>query len=153
MANRTTPLRQIDERALQTNQAAIVAIVAVAFIIGFGPGAWLVAFVGLALAIGATFPGKGPFQLFYRHVLKRSGLITPRPHSGDPAAPRFAQTLGAVCLLGAAVLLIAGATVLGAGLALIVVALALTNLVFGFCTGCWLFLQIARFRGQPRPAS
>jgi hypothetical protein len=153
MADRAASLQQIDERALQTNQAAIVALVAIAFVIGFGPGAWLIAFVGLALAVGAALPGRGPFQLLHRHVLKRYRLVTPRPYVGDPAPHRFAQTLGAACLLGAAALLLAGATVLGAALSLVVVALALTNLVFGFCAGCWLFLQIARFRGQPRVAS
>jgi hypothetical protein len=153
MAHAMIPRRMVDERATQTNQALIVALVAVAFVVGFGPGRWLVGFVGVSLALGAAAPGYGPFQLFYRHVLKRFGLVTPAPQPGDPAPHRFAQSLGAAFLLASAVLLFTGATVAGAALALIVVALALVNLVFHFCAGCFLFLQIARFRGQPRGAS
>jgi hypothetical protein len=153
MAQATIPRRMVDERAVQTNQVAIVALVAVAFVLGFGPGRWLIGFVGLSLALGAAAPGYGPFQLFYRHALNRFGLVKPAPQPGDPAPHRFAQSLGAVFLLASAILLFAGATTAGTVLALIVTALALVNLVFHFCAGCFLFLQIARFREQPRAAS
>ena len=146
-------LKLVDERALQVNQSAIVVLVAVAFALGFDSGRWLIALVGVSLGIGAALPGRGPIQLFYRHVLKRFGVVRPDAHPGDPAPHRFAQSLGAVFLLLATLSFVAGVAWLGAALALVVAALALVKLVFGFCLGCWIFLQAARFRGQPRGAS
>jgi hypothetical protein len=100
--------------------------------------------VAVSLAIGAIVPGNGPFQRFYRHVVAASGLVKPQPRVEDPAPHRFAQAMGAGVLAAAAVLLFAGATTLGWALTWIVVALALTNLVFGFCAGCFVFLQLRR---------
>jgi hypothetical protein len=58
--------------------------------------------------------------------------------------------MGATVLLLAAVALFAGADVVGWALAFIVVALALVNLLFGFCAGCFVYLQINRLRQRPR---
>ena len=153
MAQRSPFPRLVDERALQVNQLLIATLVAAAFAVGFDAGRWLIALVGVSLAIGASAPGFGPFQLLYRHLLKRSGLVKPDPQPGDPAPHRFAQALGAAFLLLATLCFLAGATVIGAALALIVAVLALVNLVFGFCLGCFIFLQIGRVRRQPRGAS
>ena len=116
-------------------------------------GAWLVALVAVSMAIGAAFPGYGPFQLFYRRVLRQQGSSNARPRPDDPAPHRFAQALGAVFLAAGAVALFAGATTLGWVLAWIVVALALVNLLFGFCAGCFVFYHLRRFTGHGAAAT
>lgn len=144
----------VDVNALKTNQALIVIFVAFAFVLGTGNGgAWLVALVAASMAIGAAFPGFGPFQLFYRRVLRKTGIVKPQPRPDDPAPHRFAQTLGAVFLAAAAIALFAGATTLGWVLAWVVVALALVNLLFGFCTGCFVFFHLRRLTGHGAAAS
>jgi hypothetical protein len=134
----------VDANGLKTNQTCIVLFVALAFVLGDDVGRWLVGFVALSLAIGAALPGYGPFQQFYRRVLRPSGVVTARPRPDDPAPHRFAQALGAGFLAASAVLLFAGVTAVGWALGWLVVALALVNLLFGFCAGCFAFLQLRR---------
>jgi hypothetical protein len=135
----------IDSRQLQVNQGAIVALVLIGFVIGGGIGATLVALTGLSLAAGALAPGSGPFQLLYRRLLRPLGLA-PDVHRGDPSPHRFAAMVGSTLLIAAALLIAAGAAITGWAIAFVVVALALVNLAFGFCAGCFLYLQIARVR-------
>jgi hypothetical protein len=144
----------VDVNALKTNQTMIVALVAVAFVLGVDAGgAWLVALVAASLAVGATVPGYGPFQLLYRRVLRRAGIVKPRPRPDNPAPHRFAQALGAAFLFASAAALFAGAETLGWVLAWLVVALALINLLFGFCAGCFVFFHLRRLMRQGAVAS
>lgn len=85
MAAHASARRTVDERALQTNQIAIIALMSAAFVLGAEAGRWVIAFAGVSMALGAAAPGYGPIQLFYRHVLKRFGIVKPDPQPGDPA--------------------------------------------------------------------
>jgi hypothetical protein len=145
-AERTRPV--VDATALRVNQSLIVALVALAFVVGSDAGSWLVLVVAASLALGAAWPGRGPFQLFYRHVLRRSGVIRPHPRPDEPGPHRFAQAVGGSFLLIAAIFLFAGVTVAGWLLAWLVVALAFVNLLFGFCAGCFAYYQFERLRRQ-----
>ncbi|NTU85788.1 MAG: DUF4395 domain-containing protein [Chloroflexales bacterium] len=133
----------VDRTALKVNQAAIVALVALAFVLNLP---WLVALVALVLALGTLDPRLALFQRVYRDALRPAGLLRPATHEEDPAPHRFAQGLGAAFLALAFLALLAGLSVVGWALALLVVALAAINLIFGFCAGCFIFLQIARVR-------
>jgi len=147
MAAHGSTVPRVDQNALKVNQALIVVLVALGFVLGTWPaGVWLVAFVALSLALGAARPGSGPFQLFYRRVLRPLGIVRPHPRPDAPAPHRFAQALGATFLALATIALLAGTTIVGWVLAWLVVALALVNLLFGFCTGCFAFYQIRRLR-------
>jgi hypothetical protein len=132
-----------DRTALKVNQAAIVALLLIAFVASWP---WLVAAVAAVMALGTFSPQLALFQRLYRDVLRPAGLLRPDLHT-EPAAPhRFAQGLGAGVLVAASLALLAGLGGLGWGLALLVVALAAVNLFFGFCAGCFLYLQLARLR-------
>ncbi len=143
----TSRIDKIDQNALRTNQALIIGLTVLAFVLGTdNGGAWIVLAVGLALAIGAAFPGNGPFQLLYRRALAPAGVIMPHPVVGDPNPHRFAQTVGAFCLVLSSALLFGGLEAAGWAIAWMVVALAMINLLFGFCAGCFIFLQLERLR-------
>src|SRR5262245_25996527 len=103
----TTVTQQVDANALKTNQIAIVAVTLVAFVLGSDIGAWLLLALGLSLAVGAARPGYGPIQLFYRRGLLAGGLVQPSPQPSEVAPHRFAQAMGAVVLVIAAILLFA----------------------------------------------
>jgi hypothetical protein len=140
---------KVDQNGLRFNQAMIVLLTLVAFVLGTGSGgAWIVLLTGLSMAIGAALPGRGPFQLLYRHVLLPTGVVKARPEEDDPTPHRVAQSMGAVCLTLSAILLFAGFGTAGWVLAWIVVALALVNLLFGFCTGCFIFLNLNRLMAR-----
>lgn len=138
----------VDRTALRFNQASIVVLVGLAFVLA---QPWLVAVVGVALALGTAIPSLAPFQRFYRDVLRPAGLLRPNPSAEDSAPHRFAQGVGAAVLLLAVIGFIVGNTLLGWSLALLVLVLAAANLVFGFCAGCFLYFQLLRlglFQGK-----
>jgi hypothetical protein len=136
----------VDQNALRTNQVVIVATVAVAFLLGAERGVWLIALLAACMAVGVLSPGNGPIQLLYRKGLVPAGVVKPNREPGSQAPHRFAQAMGAVCLALAALLLLLGFDLAGWLLGFIVLALALVNLLFGFCTGCFIYLQLGRLR-------
>lgn len=136
----------VDQNALRTNQIVIVITVAVAFLMGAEAGAWLIALLAACMAIGVLWPGNGPIQVVYRNVLVPAGVVKPQLAPGGTAPHRFAQAMGAICLGLSAIFLGLGFDVAGWVLGFIVLALALVNLLFGFCTGCFLYLQLGRVR-------
>ncbi len=141
-----TPQR-VDATALKVNQTCIVVLVVFAFILGARPfGVWLVGFVAVSLAMGTVLPGYGPFQLLYRRVLRPAGILQPHVRPDDPRPHRFSQALGAVFLTVATAVLVAGWDTVGWSLGWLVVVLALVNLLFGFCAGCFAFYQFQRLR-------
>ena len=138
----------VDQNVLRTNQVFIVATVAIAFLLGADQGAILLALLALCMAIGVTSPGNGPIQLLYRRLLIPAGIVKPDREPGSPAPHRFAQAMGAGCLAIATILLLLGSDLAGWALGFLVLALALVNLVFGFCTGCFIYLHLGRLRGN-----
>ncbi len=142
-ANLPTTRPKVDLTALRTSQVLIIAFVVLAYILGAGNGgALIVGAVAISMAIGVVRPGHGPFQLLYKHAVIATGLVKPKIRQKDPAPHRFAQSVGASFLAVSTVFLIAGATTAGWILAWIVFTLALVNLVFGFCAGCFMFYQL-----------
>ncbi|HNP73949.1 MAG TPA: DUF4395 domain-containing protein [Kouleothrix sp.] len=135
---------QVDHTALRTNQAFIIALLALAFL---ADQPWLVAFVCAVMALGTAIPQAALFQRVYRDILRPAGLLRPDLRAEDPAPHRFAQGMGAAVLLAASLALFAGATTLGWALAFVVIVLAAVNLFFGFCAGCFVYFQLARLRG------
>lgn len=137
----------VDLNALRTNQAFIVGTVAIAFLLGADRGVVLLALLALCMAIGVAIPGNGPIQLLYRNVLVPAGIVKPDRAPGSRAPHRFAQGMGTACLALSAALLLGGFDIAGWTLAFVVLALALVNLVFGFCAGCFIYLHLNRLRG------
>lgn len=134
---------QFDRTAVRVNQAAIVVVLIAAFL---GNLAWLVALLAVVLALGAIDGRLALFQGLYRGILRPAGLLRPDLRTESAAPHRFAQGVGATVLVASSATLFGGLGSLGWALALLVVVLAAINLVFGFCAGCFLYLQISRLR-------
>lgn len=135
----------VDHTALRVNQAVIIALLALAFLLD---QRWLVLAVGLVMAAGTASPSLALFQRLYRDLLRPARLLAPDLRAEEAAPHRFAQGLGAAVLGLASLALYAGAPTLGWGLALLVVVLAGVNLFLGFCAGCFVFFQLQRLRGR-----
>jgi hypothetical protein len=144
-ANHTSarPEARFDRTALKVNQAAIITLLLIGFLAN---QPWLVALVALVMLLGTLSPQLALFQRIYRDGLRPAGLLKPDLHDEDAAPHRFAQGLGAAFLVAASAALFAGLGGLGWALSLIVVVLAAINLIFGFCAGCFVYLQLARLR-------
>lgn len=150
----TYPETQVDHSALKTNQAFIIGLLVVAFVLNWS---LLVALVGAVMLIGSLMKRPG-FLPAYR-ALQRLGVLNPDIIRDHPEPHRFAQTLGGIFLAGGFAGLATGAaTTLGWILAWLVVALAALNLFGGFCVGCALYYWLSRlgipgFNRQPPPGT
>ncbi len=132
---------RVDYSALRFNQASIIALLALAFVLN---QPWLVVFVAAVMWIGTFAPQAGLFKRVYQHVLKPLGIVRPAPKADDLRPHLFAQGVGALMLTLASAALWASLPLLGWALTGIVVALAAVNLFLGFCMGCFLYYQLAR---------
>ena len=138
---RPTMPRQVDQNALKSNQAFIIAFLLLAFISDFWP---LVAFVALVMLAGTAVPRLALFQQIYRHVLRPLGLVEAQVIADNPEPHRFAQGMGGTVLAAATVAFLAGTAIAGWALVWMVVALAALNLFLGFCAGCFIYYQLNR---------
>ena len=131
----------VDYSVLRVNQALIIALLALAFLLN---QPWLVVFVAAVMWVGTLVPRAGLFKLLYKHVLKPLRVVRPAPKPDDPAPHLFAQGVGALFLTVGSLALLAGASLLGWLLVGVVIALAAVNLFLGFCLGCFMYYQLAR---------
>ncbi len=137
----TPNLQSVDYAALRTNQALIVGLNIIAFIID---APWLAAIVTVFMLVG-TLVSIPAFGFIYKYALKPWGWVKPDVLQDNPEPHRFAQGFGAVVMLAAVGALGAGAAALGWGLIWLVVALAALNLFVGFCVGCAMYYWLKRF--------
>ena len=132
----------IDARAPRFNQLVVATGSLIAVLTGFWP---LLGLLGTQLAVSVLFGRKYCLPcVFYFEV------IQPRFGEGeleDSRAPRFANIIGAVFLLSAAVASAAGFVTLGAALGGTVAALAGLAVSTGLCVGCEVYKVLAKLRG------
>ncbi|MBX3083826.1 MAG: DUF4395 domain-containing protein [Anaerolineae bacterium] len=133
--------RRVDHSALRTNQAFIIGLLILAFVLN---APILVAFVCAVMVIGTLNPSAGLFKAVYFYGLKPAGVVKPDVKQDNPEPHLFAQGLGGIFLLLASLALFSGASTLGWGLSWLVVALAALNLFAGICVGCIMYYQFNR---------
>jgi hypothetical protein len=141
---------KVDQTALKFNQASIILLLVLAFLLD---AAWLVAFVAAVMVIGTIWPNAGLFKQIYARWLKPTGLLKPNVIDDDPQPHLFAQGLGGIFLVLSAAALWLGLLVVGWTLAAIVIALAAINLFLGFCLGCFIYYQLGRAGIKPALSS
>lgn len=139
-----TPIYRVDRNTLRTNQAFIVGLTVLAFVLGVELGQWVVLFVGLVMGLGTMNEGFALFKQVHRRLLRPAGILGSDIKVEDPMPHQFAQGMGAVFLLVAFAVLFSGATTAGWVLTWMVTALAFINLTVQFCAGCFIYLQLDR---------
>jgi len=133
--------RKVDHSALRTNQAFIIGLLVIAFVLD---AKWLVAFVSAVMLIGTVFPKVALFKAVYWYILKPAKIARPDVRRDNPEPHLFAQGVGGTFLLVATAAFFANIAVLGWTLAWIVVALAALNLFAGICVGCMMYYWFNR---------
>ena len=133
-------LSQVDHSALRTNQAFIIGLSLIAFILDLP---WLVVMVALVMAAGTAFNAPG-FGYIYRRIFKPLKLIKPDVVDDNPEPHRFAQGFGAAVLALAVVAFWIGVPTVAWGLVWLVMVLAALNLFVGFCAGCAMYYWLGR---------
>jgi hypothetical protein len=138
----TDGLPTVDQSALRANQAFIITLLILAFILD---SQIVVALVALVMLLGTAVPRASLFKAVYRHLLRPVGLVKANVIADNPEPHRFAQGFGGVVLALALIALLAGPAILGWALVWLVIALAALNLFLGFCAGCFLYYQLNKF--------
>lgn len=144
----------VDHSALRVNQAVIIALLIIAFIVNIP---LLVAFVSVVMLLGAGMRQPG-FKIIYSRFLKPRGIVKPDIIADNPQPHVFAQGMGGAVLLVSVIAFAFGGAVIGWALTWLVVALAALNLFVGFCAGCFVYYWLARLRipgfvAQPIPGT
>jgi hypothetical protein len=133
--------RKVDHSALRTNQAFIIGLLLIAFVLD---ARWLVAFVSAVMLIGTIFPKVALFKAVYWYFLKPAQIARPDVRRDNPEPHLFAQGVGGTFLLVATAAFLANLPTLGWALSWIVVALAALNLFAGICVGCLMYYWFNR---------
>lgn len=147
-------LRKVDHAAIRTNQAMIIGLNLLAFLLD---QPWLALGVAAVMALGSLF-GRPGFSFVYKLALKPLGIVQPDVVQDNPEPHRFAQTFGSVVVFGGALALFANLPALGWGLVWLVIGLAALNLFGGFCVGCAMYywlnrLHVPGFSKSPPPGT
>ena len=133
--------RKVDHSALRTNQAFIITLLVLAFVLDVK---WLVAFVSIVMLAGTIWPKVALFKAVYFYALKPLNIARPDVKNDNPEPHLFAQGLGGVFLLAATLAFALNGAVVGWALTWLVVALAALNLFAGICVGCLLYYWFNR---------
>ena len=117
-------IKRVDHSALRVNQASIILLLIIAFIVNVQ---WLVAVVAAFMLIGTALRAPG-FKWLYAGLLKPRGWVKPDILDDNPEPHLFAQGFGGVVLLIALAGFLLGSEIVGWALTWLVVALAALNL-------------------------
>jgi hypothetical protein len=138
----TSSLQKVDHAALRVNQALIIGLNIIAFILA---SPWVSLLVALVMAYGTARKQPG-FRVIYSALLKPRGWVKPDVLNDNSEPHVFAQGFGAAVLGVGVAALFTGLPVLGWGLVWLVVALAALNLFVGFCAGCAVYYWLNRLK-------
>lgn len=133
--------RHVDLSAIRVNQAFIIVMLILAFVLD---QPLVAAFVGLVMIIGTVWEGAGLFKRVYRHILYPVGIVKPDIVIDNPEPHRFAQGVGAMFVSVGTLALWVGVPVAGWGLISVVIVLANLNLWAGWCAGCMMYYWFNR---------
>lgn len=139
------PVETVDVTARKVHQGACVVCLAVAFVAGSSVGAWLVAAIGLVLALGRYWWPADIFRQLTWRVLEPAGLLPRRDLQEDHSTRRVARVLGGAILLIAALLLGFGLGMAWVLVAAIGVMIAL-DAAFNVCLLCVVTYQVGKRR-------
>lgn len=133
--------RRVDHSALRTNQAFIIGLLILAFVMD---AAWLVTFVAAVMVVGTIFPKAALFKAVYLVVLKPLNIARPHVLVDNPEPHLFAQGVGGAVLILATIAFAAQGAAIGWAFTWVVVALAALNLFAGICVGCMMYYWFNR---------
>lgn len=135
-----------DRSVLKVNQAILMAVIVVAYVVGlvYQPVAWVLPVLAVMMLAAVASPSLNVPRHLYLRWLKPAGIVRPRVVQEDPAPHRFAQLVGVVFLTAASIFVVTGLLLVAWVLAWIVAVLAFLNFSFNICVGCIMYAQLVR---------
>jgi hypothetical protein len=131
-----------DLSALKFNQLSITSALLIGFVFNFQ---YAPAAVALIMLGGTIVTRLSLFKQIYRYVIVPLKLMKPNIVEESQKPHNFAQGLGGIVLAIASILIFSGLATAGWALVWFVIILALANILFGFCAGCFIYFQLGKF--------
>lgn len=139
----------VDRTAIKVNQFFVIILSLTGFLI---KAPYIVLCLGILMFVGAVYPRLSLFQQLYLHFIRPLGWIKPESVTEESNPHLFAQAMGGSILIISTIFIVLFEFVqIGWALILLVAILALTNLVFGFCAGCFIYFQFSKIRKIIKP--
>ena len=132
----------IDLNALKFNQICISLGLLVGFVFNIS---YLPIIIALIMLLGFLIAELSLFKQIYRNIIIPLKLARPNIVEESSRPHTFAQTFGGVVLVISSIFLFNGNATTGWAIVWMVIILALANLIFGFCAGCFIYFQLGRF--------
>src|SRR5918992_1673026 len=131
-----------DITARKAHQWAMVALIALGFVLGDATG-WLpVALAGAIMLVGRFWWPADVVRQFVWRVAEPRGLLRRIDRAEDRATRRIARVLGGLVWLVSAALLLGGATLAGWVLALGIAVMVVLDAALDFCALCFILAQL-----------
>jgi hypothetical protein len=131
-----------DVTARKAHQWAMVALIALGFVLGDPVGWTAVAVAGLIMLVGRFWWPADVVRQFVWRVAEPKGWLPRIDRSEDRATRRIARVLGGAVWLLSAALLVGGAGVVGWLLALAIAAMVVLDAALDFCALCFILAQL-----------
>ena len=131
-----------DVTARKVHQWAVVAMVAIAFLIGLPAGAVLLAVAGAVMLVGRFWWPADVFRQLTWRLLEPAGVLRRHEVHEDHETRRVARVIGGAAWLLAAVLLLVQATVLAWVIAFAIAVMVVLDAAVNFCALCFLVARV-----------
>jgi len=144
VSERAVELPLFDVTARKVHQWAVVAMVAIAFLIGLPAGAVLLAVAGAVMLVGRFWWPADVFRQLTWRLLEPAGVLRRHEVHEDHETRRVARVIGGAAWLLAAVLLLVQATVLAWVIAFAIAVMVVLDAAVNFCALCFLVARVRR---------
>jgi len=142
VSERAVELPLFDVTARKVHQWAVVAMVAIAFLIGLPAGAVLLAVAGAVMLVGRFWWPADVFRQLTWRLLEPAGVLRRHEVHEDHETRRVARVIGGAAWLLAAVLLLVQATVLAWVIAFAIAVMVVLDAAVNFCALCFLVARV-----------
>jgi len=133
-----------DVTARKVHQWAMIALVAIAFLVEGVPAAVLLALAGIVMLVGRFWWPADVFRQLTWRVLEPSGLLRRRDVHEDHDTRRVARVIGGGVWIVSAALLVLGLPVVAWVLALAIAVMVALDAVADFCVLCFVVARARR---------
>jgi hypothetical protein len=133
-----------DVTARKVHQWAMVALIAVAFLVGPPVAVVLLAVAGAVMLVGRFWWPADIFRQLTWRLLEPAGVLRRREVHEDHETRRVARVIGGFAWLLAAVLLLLQVTVLAWVIAFAIAVMVVLDAAVNFCALCFLVARVRR---------
>jgi Domain of unknown function (DUF4395) len=144
MSDSVLELPLFDVTARKVHQWAMVALVAIAFLVEGVPAAVLLLLAGAVMLVGRFWWPADVFRQLTWRVLEPAGLLPRRDVQEDHETRRVARVIGGAVWIVSAALLVLGVPVLPWVLALAIAVMVALDAAANFCALCFVVAQVRR---------